>query len=107
MEPATLPPQPPVQPSAPRKITGRTKTALWLMIGPTALMIVAFLGYALINLAFATTTAATVTESAPFGEQTVVQTIANVLLFLVAVVTFLTWLPGLIIGIVLLATPKK
>jgi len=98
--------EPTVQPQQ-RKMTGRTKTALWLMIGPTALMIVAFLGYALINLAFATTTAATVTESAPFGEQTVVQTIANVLLFLVGVVTFLTWLPGLIVGIVLLATPKK
>jgi len=98
--------EPTVQPQQ-RKMTGRTKTALWLMIGPTALMIMTFLGYALINLAFATTTASSVTESAPFGEQSVVQTVANVLLFLVAAITFMTWLPGLIVGIVLLATPKK
>ena len=98
--------EPTVQ-SQQRKMTGRTKTALWLMISPTALMIITFLGYALVNLAFANTVASTVTDSALFGEQSVVQTVANVLFFLVTALAFLAWLPGLIVGIVLLATPKK
>ena len=92
MDPATLPQVPAQQ----RKITGRTKLALWLMIGPTALLIVTFAGYAAVNLAFS----GTVDESP-------IKVVLNVLLFLVGVISVVAGLPGLITGIVLLATPKK
>ena len=88
-------------------MTGRTKTALWLMIGPTALLIATFLAYAVVNLMFASAVTTATNETTLFAEQSPIQSIINVLLFLVGAIGSLTWLPGLITGIVLLATPKK
>ena len=103
MEPTTLPTEPtqlaqPVQPAQPARpiVTGRTKAALWLMIGPTALLVATFMLFALTNWV--------VSYFATVGIAT---TIINVLLFVAGVISILTWLPGLIIGIILLATAKK
>jgi hypothetical protein len=115
----------PQQPVQPGKTSGRTKLALWLMIGPTLLFILAFAGSAILNLATSSITPPAnncdttnqrplynedSSSAAPcdlFPETSPLQTIGNVLLFLVGLVAFLTWLPGLITGIVLLATRPK
>lgn len=106
MEPATLPPQPPVKPPASTKMTGRTKLALWLMIGPTALFIGAFLLLIIGNfIVSATATPAAAGEL--IATRSPVTTILNIFVFLAGAITVLTWLPGLITGIILLATAKK
>ena len=97
----------PIQPTTPTstKMTGRTKAALWLMIAPTALFVATFILYAIVNFI----TAAVAPEPASgqlFSQGGGVNVVVNVLLFLAGVVSFLTWLPGLVIGIVLLATKK-
>ena len=83
----------------------RTILALWLMIGPTALLIVTFILFAIVNFIFSSTGIAD--DGDLFGKQSVLQTVVNVLLYLAGAITILTWLPGLIIGIVLLATKKR
>ena len=102
MDPATLPQLPAQQ----RKMTGRTKLALWLMIGPAALLIVSFIGYAIINWIFMSAPAAT-DSTGLFTAESPAKVIFNIIFFLTSVVGIITGLPGLIIGIVLLATPKK
>ena len=87
------------------KMTGRTKAALWLMIAPTGLFIVTFILYAITNF-IATATAPEPEAGQLFSNGGGGVVIVNVLLFLTGVVSFITWLPGLIIGIVLLATKK-
>jgi len=101
----------PTQPAAPTPTTEvvksnrkRTIAALWLMIGPTALIVISIIAYAVVN--FLTLQAAPETD-AMFGEQPVGMTIMNIILFLVGAISVITWLPGLIIGIVLLATKKR
>lgn len=81
----------------------RTILALWLMIGPTALIIVTIALYAVANLLMTGTASA----ASPFSQPSVLQQIVNITLFLVGIVVIVTWLPGLITGIVLLATKKK
>ncbi len=85
---------------APTKMTGRTKLALWLLIGPTGLYVAVFTLFAVINYVFSTTTTG-------LGEASVIATIMNVILFLAGVVAFLTWLPGIITGIILLTTKPQ
>ena len=102
-EPVFTPAQPAAHPTTSAK-SKRTVLALWLMIGPTALIVVTILLYAIMNFMFA--------QAAPagddlFAEQTAGQTIANIILFIVGAISVMTWLPGLIIGIILLATKKK
>lgn len=110
------------QPAA-KKITKRTKLALWLMIGPTALLVISLIGYAILNSVVAHTTPqpAPITYSATdtpgvykkdppttlFQETPPAETIGSILLFLSISIVFLTWLPGIVIGIVLLTTQKK
>lgn len=90
---------------ATNKLSGRTKGALWLLIGPTALLILTFALFALTNwISVSTMQAPTAGEL--FGSQPVWVPIVNVILWLVAVLSFIAWLPGLIIGIILLATKK-
>ena len=88
-------------PAQKKHMAGRTKLALWLMIGPTALLVVSFLLFAIVNFVASTATPA---PGELFAEQSAISPIVNVLLFLIGIVTIVTWLPGLIIGIVLLAT---
>ena len=66
------------------------------LIGPTALIIIALLGYAVANFAFAS-----------FEQPSQAKTILNIVMFLVGAVSVLTWLPGIIVGIILLATRKQ
>lgn len=90
------------------RISGRTKVALWCLIGPTGLFIVTFLLFAIVNWLLAGSgmvTAGTNSESL-FNKPSMVTTISNIILFLAGLIAFLTWLPGVIIGIILLATKK-
>jgi hypothetical protein len=102
-EPVFTPAQPAAHPTTSAK-SKRTVLALWLMIGPTALIVVTILLYAIMNFMFAQATPA---GDDLFAEQTAGQTIANIILFIVGAISVMTWLPGLIIGIILLATKKK
>ena len=87
------------------KMAGRTKAALWLMIGPTALIITVFILYAILNWLFGAA-ATTSTDGSLFGTTSPGVVIANIMLFIAGTITVITWLPGMIIGIVLLATKK-
>ncbi len=86
-----------------KKLSGRTKLALWLMIGPTALLIVTFFGYALVNVLTPVTAP---TDGSLFAEPSPAQSAGNIFLFLIGAISTLTFLPGLITGIILLATKK-
>lgn len=68
------------------------------LIGPTVLLIGSLLLYAIINFIF---------SGSPTDETGPLKTIINVILFLIGVVVTLTWLPGVIVGIILLATRKS
>lgn len=89
----TAEPMPAATPTARKK--SHTVLALFLLLGPTALIVVSFILYAVVNFAFS--------NSALPGAESPVQTILNVFLFLAGTVSVLTWLPGIIIGIILLA----
>ena len=78
----------------PARMRTRTKIALLLMISPTALLFGTAILYALANLALADSDAGAA------------RTVINVFMYVVGVVSVLAWLPGLITGIVLLATKK-
>lgn len=91
-------------PATPRK-SHRKVVGIWLLVSPTALLIVTVLLYALIN--FVTASSASNDSSDLFSSQPAITKIANVVFFLLGTVGFLAWLPCLIIGIVLLATQKK
>ncbi len=66
------------------------------LIGPTALIIISIVVYAVVNVTIAST-----------GGSSGISTVANIILFLVGAVATLTLFPGIIVGIVLLATRKK
>jgi hypothetical protein len=107
-DPATSVTAQPVTPVADNTVAKsnrkRTILALWLMIGPTALIIVSVLGFALVNYI----TAQTAPEAgALFSEPSAGPSAMNIILFIVGAVSVMAWLPGLIIGIILLATKKK
>lgn len=89
------------------KTSTRTKTALWLLIGPTALIVISLLLYAIVNLFMSNTETPAPADGQLFAEQSTGNAVINTLLFLVGVIGSISWLPGLITGIVLLATAKK
>ncbi len=83
------------------------KQTIWgiiLLAGPTALFIITFLLFAINNYMFS---AYALQSSGEFANVGIVQTTINILAFLFGVVAFITWLPGVIIGIILLATRTK
>ena len=84
------------------KLDKRTKGALWLLIGPSALIIVDLILYALMNWIFTATAPAPSSEL--FAPQTGASVFVNILLFIFGLIGILAWLPGIIIGIVLLTT---
>jgi hypothetical protein len=88
------------------KMSTRTKGALWLLIAPTVLIIATFLLFAIINWVF-NPTMYPKPDTELFAPTPIGITISNVILFFTGVIGIVTWLPGLIIGIVLLATAKK
>jgi hypothetical protein len=69
---------------------------LWLLIAPTALFIVTILLYAITNFVF---------FSADGGSD-IVRVTLNIVLFVASSISIITWLPGIVVGIVLLATRK-
>ncbi len=121
------------QPVTNKKMTGRTKLALWLMIGPTALLVVTLIAFAATNFISATSQPSrmdtsyctdldnntslqngisapsnvTCNPSGLFDETSPVNTIVNVILFVAGAAVSITWLPGLIVGIILLNTKPK
>lgn len=91
MNPEQTPPFSP--PTAPAINNTRKNIALWLLIGPSALFIGTIILYAITNLIF--------------PETALLKTLMNIGMFFVGLISFLTWLPGIIIGIVLLTTKDK
>jgi formate/nitrite transporter FocA (FNT family) len=75
------------------KMATRTKVALWLLITPTALLVIAVGFFALLN-------ALPYNEGARAGAIVLAQ-----ISFFVGIVAIITWLPALVTGIVMLVTP--
>ena len=69
------------------------------LIAPTALIIFSIIIYAIFNFVFSSFDSASGASSS--------NAIVNILLFLVGGLAVLTWLPGIIVGIILLATRKS
>lgn len=103
-----------------KKVTGRTKLALWLLIGPTALIAVCIISFSVANavsgnipngLPDSCAQSALLDGSADtkdctdslFGKTTATESIINSILFTFMGIGVLTWFPGLIAGSVLLA----
>jgi hypothetical protein len=84
---------------APTRSTSKI-IALWLLIGPTALIVGSILLYAIVNFIIAG-------ANASENSMHTVQTVTNIILFILGAISFTAWLPGIIIGIVLLTTQKK
>ena len=82
----------------------RKKLALGLLIGPTVFLIIAILGYVIVNLITHSVAPSTPTNLST--EPSPLHTIANIILFLIGTVSIVAWLPGIIIGVVLLAKKK-
>lgn len=101
-----VPPQPAhALPNSKRKLL-----ALWLLIGPTALTLGCVLLFALVNFiggVVAPAPTAYAPESFSFGAPNAIGAIINVLLFCIGGIASVTFLPGLIIGTILLMTQKK
>ncbi len=101
------PVQPPVSPTASVDPTRRNKQklvwALICLIGPTALLIATVLLYAVVNLIGG----ASGQHASAFGQPSLAEQIVNIVLFLIGALVVLTWLPGVIIGIILLASRKR
>ena len=91
--------------SAPTSRNNRKILALWLLIGPTALIISSILLYAVVNFILGATAPAPTSDEL-IGPSSPVQTILNVILFLAGTLSVIAWLPGIIAGIILLATSK-
>ncbi len=105
--PQFTPAQTPTAP-APAAAPTRDRRFVWglvCLIGPTALIVVTLLLYALVNFIVGTTTPDA--TGALFEPPSIASRIMNVILFVVGAVSVATWLPGIIVGIVLLATRKK
>jgi hypothetical protein len=79
------------------KLDKRTKGALWLLIGPTGLLITTFVLYALVNWLL---------DSAGLLNSNALAVTLNIILFLIGVLAVVAWLPGIVAGIVLLASKK-
>lgn len=95
---------PPAQPQpVAHSSKARTIWAIVLLTAPTALFILLFIVGAISNYAFASATPA---DGSLYAETSAAQSIINILIFLLGAVAFLAWLPGIIIGIILLATKK-
>lgn len=98
-----LPPQLTPEQEAQRKLTNKRKLiwGLVLLIGPSLLIPVSIVAYAIVNFAIGGVDTGSMQDGPSVG-----RTIANIVLYLVGAVAVLTWLPGIIVGIVLLATRK-
>ena len=101
----------PTQPTQSNEAIAKSnkKKLIWgliCIIGPTALLIVSILLYAVINFFVAQSGSPTIDEITGETARSTGQIIANVTLYLIGAATVVTWLPGIIGGIILLATRK-
>lgn len=123
MEPEHTPAPAPTQ----RKhLAPRTKTALWLLIGPTVTIAATLILFIILNIAFGnipqtlptacqtqpvtdiTSSLSKECEDALMGLQSSPELAVNVILIVIGGIGVISWLPGIIIGSILLATkPKK
>ncbi len=94
----------PANATQPSRRNNRKIAAIWLLVGPSALIILSVLAYALVNLIFSSTTNS---DAELFGQQPIAATITNIALFVAGTIGVIAWLPSIIIGIVLLATKKQ
>ena len=85
----------------------RVLLALWLMIGPTALIMTTLILYAIVNFISMQLYPNDHMTTEMFGAPTLGSMLINIFLFIVGAISVAAWLPGLITGIVLLATQKK
>jgi hypothetical protein len=99
LRPAQTAPQSPQDGPIPPKRRHK-KLAFALLFGPTILLILSFLLYAVVNLI--TSPSQPVSNSELFSEPSLVTTVSNILLFVLGTIGILSWLPGIIIGIILL-----
>jgi hypothetical protein len=76
------------------------------LIGPTALIVISVLLYAIVNFVAGSTTQTGPSDTELFAQPSPVHTISNVVLFVIGAISVATWLPGIIVGIILLATRK-
>lgn len=87
------------------------------LIGPTALIVGALLVYALVNFISASMSPAladcggfadveTCVQDSGFGDDSIGERTLNVIMFLTGAFSVATWLPGIIAGIILIATRK-
>jgi hypothetical protein len=95
--------QPPAEAAQHKRTSRRTIAALWCLIGPTALLIVTFILYAVINYIGTSTSA----NGSLSSGSSIFNTISNIVIFLIGALAFITWLPGVIVGIILLANKKS
>jgi hypothetical protein len=89
------------------------------LVGPTALIIIALTAYAVGNFVFGTMATpdtgecvvnsvnSCASDAQLFESSNRGNTIMNVILFLVGTVSIITWLPGIVVGIILIATRKS
>lgn len=96
----------PMAPAAARKRDPKLTWGLVCLIGPTALIVVSIMAYAIANFIISSTAGPDM-SSGILSEPSVGARIVNVILFIIGAISVITWLPGLIIGIALLATRKK
>lgn len=87
------------------RVSNRRKLiwGLICLIGPTVLAVVTIVAYAVMNFVFSST----VSTDGLYGTPSVGRQIGNVVMFLIGALATLTWLPGIIGGIVLLSTRRK
>jgi hypothetical protein len=101
--------QPPIeQPAAVTTVSNKKRKilGLWLLIGPTALIVSSIILFAIVNF-ITSSMAPAPTDSELFAPRSPLESVMNIIMFLVGAISILTWLPGIIIGIILLTTQKK
>lgn len=106
-----VPPAPAAVNTATIQKTNKLKTTWGIicLVAPTALVIVSVLAYVILNLIAGSQETAHVASDSLFSEAgpSPLRTIGNVILFAVGAIAVMTWLPGIIVGIILLATRNK
>ena len=87
-------------------LSPRTLASIWLLTGPTVLLVVVSLLVAILNMVFNPTMWMRA-DTEPYAATPLGFTVANVLLFGIGSLALIAWLPALITGIILIATRKK
>jgi len=89
-----------------KKLVGRTKLAILLVIGPTLLIVTSFILFALINLIL-NPTFWPKADTEALANTPIAITIINAFFFVLGATGVIAWLPGVIIGAYLLIRRPK